>query len=270
MSRFFNMTPGFDLAHRAIKSVYMLEGFFDYPGPCFVGPANQDFLMRAVRPHKWTLLHGFLLDMESESIEEELHVVEASEDVQFLSDYLRINGGGIPVWLNQDEVDDHLEELIGLLRSAARVTADAAFQLLFRDVEFLFRFEKEVQAALKESDTTIAAQWLTAEGCVPRPTYIPVWLKKAIFHRDVGHCQNCGRDVTGEVYHYNEHHLDHLLPLSQGGTNDPTNFRLLCKECNLRKSGRIVEPSNQQLRFWESDGTEGGAAQGEQQEEKQS
>lgn len=43
-------------------------------------------------------------------------------------------------------------------------------------------------------------------------------------------CHLCGRPGADTV--------DHLLPLSQGGTNEPGNLRSAHKACNVRKHGR--------------------------------
>jgi len=48
-----------------------------------------------------------------------------------------------------------------------------------------------------------------------------------------GKCYYCGREV-GKNYH-----VDHIIPLSRGGTNDPSNLVIACPECNVRKGGRM-------------------------------
>ena len=36
----------------------------------------------------------------------------------------------------------------------------------------------------------------------------------------------------------NEKHIDHILPIALGGTNNPTNLQLLCPKCNRQKSAK--------------------------------
>lgn len=47
-----------------------------------------------------------------------------------------------------------------------------------------------------------------------------------------GKCACCGAGL-GDVYH-----VDHVHPLSKGGSNWPSNLQLLCKPCNLQKAAK--------------------------------
>jgi 5-methylcytosine-specific restriction endonuclease McrA len=46
-------------------------------------------------------------------------------------------------------------------------------------------------------------------------------------------CANCFADLRKV-----KRHLDHVIPLSKGGTNDRTNIQWLCKQCNLEKHAK--------------------------------
>lgn len=49
-----------------------------------------------------------------------------------------------------------------------------------------------------------------------------------------GKCAECECCLTK-----NGHHLDHIYPLSRGGTNYPSNLQFLCPSCNMRKSAKL-------------------------------
>jgi len=63
-------------------------------------------------------------------------------------------------------------------------------------------------------------------------------LRHEILERDGFRCCDCGAspdmpDVVLEV--------DHRIPVSKGGSNDPSNLRTLCGDCNRGKSDRIID-----------------------------
>ena len=74
---------------------------------------------------------------------------------------------------------------------------------------------------------------------VERQSRWPVWAVNAVISRDRGHCAGCGLSITGELRA--PRHIDHIVALANGGTNDLSNFQLLCDACNLKKSARVVD-----------------------------
>lgn len=57
-------------------------------------------------------------------------------------------------------------------------------------------------------------------------------IRKVIIARDRGVCQYCGRRPRRPT-------VDHVVPLSLGGTNDETNLVVACKRCNCIKCDRM-------------------------------
>lgn len=56
-------------------------------------------------------------------------------------------------------------------------------------------------------------------------------LTKIVFERDDNVCRKCGstRDLQ----------IDHIYPVSRGGSNELSNLQILCKTCNIKKGNRI-------------------------------
>jgi len=54
-------------------------------------------------------------------------------------------------------------------------------------------------------------------------------LRRIILDRDLWRCQLCGVSAN---------HVDHIIPRSVGGSDDPENLRALCAHCHHVESGR--------------------------------
>ena len=64
---------------------------------------------------------------------------------------------------------------------------------------------------------------------------IPDSLRGLIYARDGYACQVCGaaRELA----------IDHIFPVSKGGSNDNANLRTLCRTCNSRKGAKLPDES---------------------------
>ena len=68
---------------------------------------------------------------------------------------------------------------------------------------------------------------------------MPRELRLAVFKRDGFMCCDCGyqaHDSRGRRLH-----VDHIIPVSLGGTNDIDNLQTLCDLCNIRKSDKLPD-----------------------------
>lgn len=64
-------------------------------------------------------------------------------------------------------------------------------------------------------------------------------LRFEVFKRDSFTCQYCGRMAPDVVLE-----IDHINPVSKGGTNDILNLVTSCTECNRGKSDRTLDDSS--------------------------
>jgi len=70
-------------------------------------------------------------------------------------------------------------------------------------------------------------------------------VREVIFARDGGICMKCGKRVAK-----NDFHVDHIHPVSKGGSEwDLKNLELSCQKCNLSKGTKVLpltQPSPKQ------------------------
>jgi len=67
-----------------------------------------------------------------------------------------------------------------------------------------------------------------------------IW--RQAFERDNGICQYCGADLLSTFSAYWSATVDHVIAVSAGGTDDPSNLKLCCTGCNglLSRSGHLT------------------------------
>jgi 5-methylcytosine-specific restriction endonuclease McrA len=86
------------------------------------------------------------------------------------------------------------------------------------------RVEREQEAAERQRPVAYIRAELKNDGD----------LRWRIFARDSYTCQQCGA-AGGKA----ELTIDHITPVSRGGTNAETNLQTLCRSCNSRKGARV-------------------------------
>ena len=71
-------------------------------------------------------------------------------------------------------------------------------------------------------------------------------LRLAVYERDDFTCQYCGlHGDEGELQ------IDHIIPVSRGGTNDINNLVTSCATCNKKKGAKLSHVHPNTIRRWE-------------------
>lgn len=72
-------------------------------------------------------------------------------------------------------------------------------------------------------------------SATPKRTPIPSKMRLQVLERDRKTCRFCGRRAPDVQLH-----VDHVIAVSKGGTNDLKNLQTLCQDCNLGKGNRKI------------------------------
>lgn len=92
--------------------------------------------------------------------------------------------------------------------------------------------KEQCQEYLKETKRQKARQ---SNPQARKRAWLPFELRQQVAAKNKYKCQSCGRS-THEV----KLHVDHVVPLAKGGTDDISNLCLLCQYCNLRKGSKVL------------------------------
>lgn len=83
------------------------------------------------------------------------------------------------------------------------------------------------RAYYKQGEARRRARERAADGCFTTQDILTQYKHQR------GKCYYCGKKV-GKVYH-----VDHVVPLSRGGSNGPENIVIACPTCNMRKASKL-------------------------------
>lgn len=236
----------FSVAYSFADDVVRMIGETD---PDVFLPPDRTFLSRIRRPHQDTLLHHYIRRLADEEFGHARNFLP--HNVTDFEELIEGAGFRKPAWLTVSQVSRHQAELDRLVASAIGRVTVATFHVLFNDVRFLREFQHRVVSKAIEDMGRRGRRptGITKAGYVERARP-PAWLKQAIFHRDKGTCQHCTTNLTGVVNRGERVDYDHILPLKEYGSNDPTNWQLLCRPCNLKKGPRPAEGRWLTEMFW--------------------
>lgn len=90
------------------------------------------------------------------------------------------------------------------------------------------RLRAENPEKFRAYDNTRRARQLSAMGSHTREDIT------AQYQRQKGRCYYCNCKLD------NGYHVDHVIPLSRGGTNDPSNLVIACPTCNQSKGAKLL------------------------------
>lgn len=196
----------------------------------WIDVSTEESLQIISRPQKKSLLHCLIHDL---ALSDWGHGI-THWNLDELEEFFRSHDEIIPKHLRR-WTEGNSDKLWCRLERPLEKLEDAAFHLLFGDRNTLLNFNKMLAAKVAVLGPEDHGSF-KKQGVLKRPTHIPTWLRKAVFHRDQGRCQLCQKDLTGLINPLTDAEFDHLWPLEKSGTNDSTNFQLLCKRCNNKKS----------------------------------
>ena len=198
-------------------------------------------VLTLMRPfHQFTNLHHFLEAIIGQIVEKELQHLD-EDSPRFLMAFLTTYGvPHSPGDLESQEDFYTFASESQAYGDALDALVDEVFHVFFNDIRFLQEFNELCADYIELSG--FGAELTTQAGTLKRVP-IPVWARRAIFHRDKGECRECKRSLTAVLNRLETERYDHIVPLAKFGANDVTNLQLLCEPCNLKKAAGAVPVS---------------------------
>ncbi|PGK52188.1 HNH endonuclease [Priestia megaterium] len=260
------LSAGISLAGNAVRYLQDL-------GQIAFGEFHEEIIESLVKPNKITAVHyylSFFQDISKEidelnEFEDNLEIIyhyiyKTLKDIDLLPDFPSTDFKScddsyheycncrkkVIKWINYvKKNEDEINDLI----------VHSALQIVFLDRTFLHDFHLELSDFTEFYIQEIKFRFpkhVTEKQRIKRYNF-PKWLTNAVFHRDKGTCTNCGCDLTKLIRLQNTIHIDHIVPLELFGTNDASNFQLLCESCNTSKGARSTLTSSVGIPFWNID-----------------
>jgi hypothetical protein len=229
-----------DTVYDAVAAEEGFEDGFDHDD-LFNELAND--VASLAKPMRLTALHEFI-ERVSKAMMEYTAWDGAEYAVQYFEELFAAVDIRRPRWLTGRQISDHRSRLNALGNEAIDAFVPSIFFILYSDRDFLRAFQLRLSDHVATLSAAQHPTFLRGDGVFKRCA-IPMWLKQGVFYRDRGRCSHCQKDMTSWNGPAVDIHLDHIVPLASSGTNDPTNFQLMCGRCNLGKgaSDRHTPPS---------------------------
>lgn len=217
---------------------------------------EENRLEMCAKPSKRTLVHDFIETVCCEQITYIMCKHFDAEAIEIMKSWFDAFGVSYPEFVDAEATQDYreIEQYADALQMTFNETvlpkiSEAVFCILFNDKTFLYRFNVKITEQILLLKKADYPDYLEGDGRLSRHNP-PAWLKKGVFHRDRGICQGCGRNLDNVFQLIEDSNYDHIIPLSKGGSNDPSNYQLMCEHCNKSKNARTEEYKNIIWPFW--------------------
>ena len=216
---------------------------------------NNKFLKKILVPNKKTLLHDYIEFIHEDELDYAIRKTGYESIIDNVIDTLIFYNIDYPDMTEEEENDIELKEeyyckLIELYYKLTPIIVEETFTILYLDKGLLKEFNESISVIIKDMKIDKYKRYLEKDGVVKRCTNLSKWLKNGVFFRDKGRCQICGKDLTCLISTDDKIKYDHIVPLEQGGSNDPSNFQLICESCNTAKGARFITTKNLIPLFW--------------------
>lgn len=223
------------------------------------GVSVGDFISieKLINPSRTTALHEFISGA-IDSIDSEMFYDWPDLEIDTHRDVIQKAGLAYPTVSEKRILDgtyrfEDKSAVYGIISDATnRIITPSIFHTLFSDRNFISQFQLCLRGYLLENLGAVPEHALTVQKKLRR-THLPKWLKKGIFFRDKGICQLCGKDMSGLRTPLEEVHIDHIVPLAKYGNNDPTNFQLTCRSCNVSKGASLKLERARFIPYWQDE-----------------
>lgn len=218
------------------------------------------------KPCKRTLIHEYIetlfLESQNYMLRKHYPIGEIQEMQKIMEnydiDYSCVGYMDVKELTDDDCSTEEMELYAERLQSyfidnGLNILVDDVFTILYTDKNFLYEFNKQCAEIIRKLKKSKHPELLKKDGVINRITYYPEWFKRGIRYRDKERCSLCGCDLSSAFTTIVDSNFDHIIPLKNGGNNDPSNWQLTCETCNKSKGARNSDFKNIVFPFWEID-----------------
>ena len=223
----------------------------------------EDVLECLTKPQKVTMVHQYIKNIIVYEIDylldkhfpvigiKEMFSVFENYDIDY-STVVRLDISEFADDESTEELEEYAYQLFKLFCDDVLDSfVNDVFTNLFWNKNFLYEFNIQCAQYISKIKKDKYPETLKENGILYRAKYVPTWLKNAIIYRDKNRCSICGCDLSKAHTTVTKENFDHIIPLQNGGNNDPSNWQLTCEQCNKSKGCRSNNFNNVVMPFWE-------------------